>query len=103
MRYAKGTLMTPQECEVINKIRKQRALLYERCIKTKCRSLKKAWEKSTRALKVTRRRKCGKETPENENGGVYWKCAYAEYKKGNTRKRSSAMLACHRTKCEEWV
>ena len=73
------------------------------CSDTKCGRLEKAWEKSMRRLNTARRRTCGKETPEEENGGAYWKCADAASKRSNTRKRYRVLSGCQRIRCrKEW-
>ena len=112
LQYVKGTLQTPAECdrlvkertEVVEKNRNERNKLqknYNKCSKTKCGELEEAWENSIRKLNTTRRQKCGKETPTNENGGRYHQCADAEFKKSNAGKRSSLFRKCTRSKCRK--
>ena len=112
LQYVKGTLQTPAECDrrvkeqtgIVEKNRNERNKLqgeYEKCSKTKCGDLEKAWENSIRKLNTTRRQKCGKETPTNENGGRYHQCANAEFKKTNTGKRASLFRKCTRSKCRK--
>jgi hypothetical protein len=112
LQHIKGTLQTPTECDRLvkeqmvlvekNKIEREKLQnTYDACSKTKCGDLEKAWENSIRALRVTRRKKCGKETSMNVNGGRYDQCAAAEFKKTNAGKRSSLFRTCTRSKCRK--
>ena len=109
IQHVKGTLQTPAECdrlvkertEVVEKNRKERNKLqenYNKCSKTKCGDLEKAWKQSIRTLRATRRQKCGKETPSEEQ---YNKCAYAVFKKSNTRKLASLYGKCQSSRCRK--
>jgi len=112
LQYVKGTLQTPAECDrlvkertgVVEKNRNERNKLqenYNKCSKTKCGDLEKAWKQSIRTLRATRRQKCGKETPTNENGGRYHQCADAEFKKSNAGTRSSLYRKCQSSRCRK--
>ena len=109
LQFMKGTLQTPAECdrrvkertEIVEKIRNVRNILqenYNKCSKTKCGDLEKAWKQSLRALRATRRQKCGKKTP---NGERYDKCAYAVFKKSKTRKLASLYGKCQNSRCRK--